>query len=250
MIDLDRAAGRLRLDLAAFDALVVAAGGDGGQAPPQGPTTSEATAVLTTAGVLGPHGVDEAVRPLVDAVRRPVCLVTLDVAGLRGTAAHRFWLAPGTGAGLLHVSGPTHQLVGVQPTHLPSALGRVVRLAPRPRLPEAPLDLDPAVLQDLADPEARRRQATADQLGDAAPAGWEAWAVELREGRWRGWTVTATWPGADEEVGGRVLSVVDTAAGTVGMLDVEATTLRATTPSAVWLALCRLLPADDELPPV
>ena len=85
-------------------------------------------------------------------------------------------------------------------------------------------------------------------LGPAVPAAWVDAIVGLRSGPRRHWRVTTSW-GAVSEPGGRSVEIVESADGTLLLVDRtnRAAELTAVTPTAVWRLLIGLLPGDDEL---
>jgi len=238
--------GRLRLSLDAFEALVAGPGGD-----------PAADAALEVAGVLADGVPHPAVEALTAPARSARCVVEVSVAGARGTTGHRVYVAPEAATALLHVDDGVVQVVADRPDGVPALLARVVRLGPRPRLaddgaPEAvAVGVAATDAAGLTLPDRSSVAAAADRLAAAAP--WSAYGDALRAGTWRLWTARATWPGPDDEPGGRAVTVLDTPAGLTEVHGLDApepgpVRLAPATPSTVWLALVRLLPADDELP--
>ena len=145
IVDFAPDAGRLRLDLEAFDALVAGGGVD-------------AVAYLRDAGLLEGdavhHTVHPAIRPAVEAARAPVCVVDVAVAGTQGSTEHRMWLAPAAAACLLHVSDGMYQVFVVDPTRVPALVAKVVRLGPRPRLITGVVPCPFVVVAGLTAPDA------------------------------------------------------------------------------------------------
>ena len=245
IVDFAPDAGRLRLDLEAFDALVAGGG-------------TEAVAYLRDAGLLDGDVVHPAIRPAVEAARAPVCVVDVAVAGTQGSTEHRMWLAPAAAACLLHVSDGKYQVFVVDPTRVPALVAKVVRLGPRPRLTPGAVPCPFVVVAGLTAPDAEQRAASVDRLAETCPAEWAEWAAQLRGGRWRMWSARTTWPATNMTPTGRAVTVLDTPTGVVRVdepqVDVadatDQTSLTATTPTEIWLELTRLLPTDADLPPL
>ncbi|HEX6467581.1 MAG TPA: hypothetical protein VF069_00690 [Streptosporangiaceae bacterium] len=241
----DDRTGRLRLDQAAFDHLVVIAAGlnpwpESGGAP---------AAELSAAGAVPdgrPHPrLSAGLRAVIEPAYR-LHLTLLDDRTGRLKAGDG-WIDDGAAALLLDLPDGLREFVTLHPAFLPAALARVVRLGPRPRPRWEPVRLPAGRVAGLfaVDPAVRRSAAADAAAGEGETPGPGAPPPAILAGGWRAWRVEMTWTDPGGGPAGDVLDVVDTGdAGLclVELYDAEAALWPATA-TAVWRLLIRMVSA-------
>ncbi len=177
-------------------------------------------AAPSLADALSVPGVPEAL----EAVRSPLAVLNIAVAGRSHLLSHQAWVTPDAVALLLDVREGERQLMALPPALLASGLARLLRLGPRRVAERAPGEADGAVLADLfSATEILRRSA------------FETLDVDLA------WNLGLSWPGGD-----RWMSGLD---GRDGLWlvagDEAAPRLEPSTATDVWRRLTTLLVGVD-----
>lgn len=241
-VHFDSHTGRLRLDERTFDTLTRWAQGvdDSGSA----------MADLREAGVVERDRPHPKLTASLAAIRDPVCRLRFDMTDQDGhEEAGEGWIASGCAALLLDLPRGLRELVSLNPTFLPAGLARIVRLGPRPRQPEASVELRAARFDELlaAEPDVRRGAAEALRV-DGLAAGTHDWLELLVAAPWSVWKAETAWSAPGGTSASRALRVADTQGGLLRIdTRLDTVALAPTTPTAVWRELTLLLPGDDEL---
>ena len=198
--------------------------------------TPDGWAELEAAGAVAGGLPHPALKPALDAMRRPVCSLDLQRGDRRGAG----WVDAQVAAMLLPEPDGRVKLVDVPTPFLPAALARMNELGPRPRIePAVRLRFDVAELLELL---ARGRDPRARPEPEASAV------TRLLAGFREHWRAEARWPPAQDSAGRRVVEVIDTDAGLWLVVPDEPTVeLWPATPTGVWLQLAGILPRDEEL---
>lgn len=175
-------------------------------------------------------GVPEAL----EAVRSPMAVLAVVVAGRGNVMSHHLWVTPDAVALLLQVREGERQLMALPPTLLASSLARLLRLGPRATGERAPRAVDSMLLPDLfAGTEILRRSA------------FDALAADVA------WNVGMSWADGDRWIGG-----LDGRRGLDGLGGLwlvagneDAPRLEPVTATDIWRRLTRFLVAVDARPP-
>ncbi|MCW2777466.1 MAG: hypothetical protein JWN17_1191 [Frankiales bacterium] len=198
-----------------------------------------ATDELREAGVVRDGVVDPRLVPGLRAVLAPVAVVRAQVRTPARSEVVQAWLRPEASAVLLPRDALAELLV-LGADLVPAVLAQAVGLRPRPRPELAPCRVPLAVVDALLD------DADTAGLVAALPSTWAGWAAGLSADRWRAVAAVAAWPG--EDAGSRALAVLVGPRGLVRVHpDGDDAELRATTSTAVFRDLVRLLPTDPEV---
>jgi hypothetical protein len=191
---------------------------------------------LESAGAVRGDTAHPALQGALRAVAEPHATLVLERGERRGFG----WAGPdGVTALLLPLPDGRRRLITVRTQFVPDALARINDVAPRPRV-------EPAVRIRLSVPDLATVLATRDPAGAATdePEALAALLESLREH----WRAEARWSPAEGSPGLRSLEVLDTAAGLWLVIpDDPSVELWPTTPTAVFRALCGLLPFDHEV---
>lgn len=173
------------------------------------------------ADALAVPGVPEALK----AVRSPLAVLNVAVAGRNRLLSHQAWVTRDTVALLLDVREDERQLMALPPTLLASGLARLLRLGPRRVAERSRCTVDGSALADLfSETEILRRSA------------FETLEVDLA------WNLGLSWPGGD-----RWMSGVDGRSGLWLVAgDEAAPRLEPTTATDLWRRLTTLLVGVDE----
>jgi hypothetical protein len=240
LFDTDTA--RLRLDRDTFDALVAwlrGAGGDRGRLEE-----------LRSSGVIEGGQPHPALIPGFEAITDALIRLSIQMRDGNGRSERgEGWVSGEAVAILLDLPGGLCEFLVIHPIFLPAGLAKVVQLGPRLRPVAVPVQVKPELLELLTDSNPAVREAAADRLVDSAPnreveSAMRAMIVGLH----RSWYVATEWVGPDGTPGSRALHVLDTDAGLwVVEPRTEVSVVWPTTPTAVFRALTRLLPNDNDL---
>lgn len=242
----DAGSGRLRLDTDSFGAL---SDWVSGREP-----AAAALAPLRDAGVIVRGRPHDLLMPGLIAVGEPLCTVEISIEDAdHHVESGRGWVSDDAAALLLDLPGGLHEFVTVHPSFLPAALARVVRLGPRPRVANVPLQVRNALLDRLLSPDESVRSTAVEELVAEIPAAERelttAAAQALGSGLRHRWRVRIEWTSPDGSPGGRGVRVLDTEAGLwLTEPAVGVSVAWPTTPSAVWRTLISLLPRETDLP--
>jgi hypothetical protein len=182
------------------------------------------TSSPSLADALALPGVPEAL----EAVRSPLAVLNVAVAGRGHIQSHQAWITPDAVALLLDVREGERQLMALPPALLASGLARLLRLGPRRVAARAAHEVDGEELADLfAETEILRRSA------------FDTLAVDLA------WNLGLSWSGGD-----RWMSGVDGSRGLWLVAgDEAAPRLEPSTATNVWRRLTTLLVGIDEPQP-
>jgi hypothetical protein len=139
----------------------------------------------------------------------------------------------------------TYDFVTVGTEFVPTTVARLTRLGLRPRLAEASMPVDAAILDALWSLDDTVRLEAIRSIAAGGGPDWPALAAQIDSGEWRFWVADVTWPS-----GQRRLAVLDTQAGllTLGG-EADAMLIVPTTPTEVWRRLASILPGDADLTP-
>jgi hypothetical protein len=192
---------------------------------------------LESAGAIEEGGnAHPALQSSLDAVAAPRVVLILD----RGDRRAYAWVGPdGHTAMVTPLADERRRLVSIRTQFVPDALVRVNALGPRPRV-------EPAVRIRLSVPDLAAALAARDAPAARTdePEALRALLASLREH----WRVEARWDPADGSPGVRAVEVPDTDAGLWMVIpDDPSVELWPSTPTAVFRALCGLLPFDHEV---
>lgn len=186
-------------------------------------------AAPSLADALSVPGVPEAL----DAVRSPLAVLNVAVAGRSRLLSHQAWVTPDAVALLLDVREGERQLMALPPALLASGLARLLRLGPRRVAERAPARADGAVLAARADSAVLADLFSATEV--LRRSAFETLDVDLA------WNLGLSWPGGD-----RWLSGLD---GKDGLWlvagDEAAPRLEPSTATDVWRRLTTLLVGVD-----
>lgn len=236
--------GRLRLDRETFGTLADWAAG----VHTVGPALGE----LRAAGVINDGQAHATVAPGLAAVGSPVCRLRIDMLDCDGAAeTAEAWVSGEPAAGmLLPLPNELTEFITLTPVFLPVLLARFVELGPRPRLLAQPVR---ATENQIARLTTGDRDAAVAELVDGVPDELTRNVVtDLASELRRYWAIRASWESSRGELTGRMVRVLDTAAG-LWLLQSqedpqrEVETIWPTTPTTVWRYITRLLPDDDDL---
>jgi hypothetical protein len=192
---------------------------------------------LVSAGVLEQDGTAHpALRWSLDAIAGARVALVMERGERRGYG----WVGPHghTALVLPHPDG-RRRLMSVRTQFVPDALVRVNGLGPRPRV-------EPAVRIRLSVPDLAAALATRDASAAQVdePEALRGLLAALREH----WRVEARWEPADGSTGVRAVEVLDTEEGVWMVVpDDPSVELWPSTPTAVFRAICGLLPFDHEV---
>lgn len=250
-VQFDAAVGRVRLDPAAFEALVELGAG-------HEPDPGRAEAALTEAGALVDGRPHHVLAPGLAAVTRPLARLETVVASRQSLLVHQGWLSV-LSAVLADVGDGSYDFACVATEFVPTTIARLVRLRPRLRLTPGATTVSADLLDGLVDPDDDRRARAAEELASALSPQWGEAAGLVRSGAWCFWSADVSWapPGvvvrSDQDLVSRRLAVLDTAAGLLtvergkGPLGGDRLSLTTTTPTDVWMLLSGILPSDADL---
>jgi hypothetical protein len=162
-VQFDAETATLRLDRDTFQAQVAHATHPAGEAPH--------LVELRNAGAVHGNEFHPALQAGLDAILNPVCRLELRRADIHGREDHcEAWVAGPATAFLLPRRDERCELVIVHPSFMPEMLARLAALAPRPRVPAAtPLGIGTELLDELTDPDPRRRADAARRVPTPPP---------------------------------------------------------------------------------
>jgi hypothetical protein len=200
--------------------------------------------------MLGPTGLHDMLVPIAAAVADPLVRIVYHRLGPGPATESPGWITPDVTVLAVPGEDGLDEILSFGTSFLVARLAALVELGPRPDAAPLPgsLKVDPGLLEAAFTGLVGSAEDVRRHLGPAVPGAWVDAIVGLRAGPRRHWRVTTSW-GAASNPGGRSVEIVESADGTLLLVDRtdRGAELTAVTPTAVWRLLIGLLPGDDEL---